>query len=131
MTVEQFTKQNVRPTADEILKVLRDNFGYDFDAGRITFEDSEFQLKLTVRLAGSANQYERDFELVKSMSSDLEHLNLGDWIVMADRKFKITGYNRKAKKNRLIIVDEKGKEFACPTRATMRDGSSRLHTVAA
>lgn len=115
----EFTKKNARPTATEILKVLNDNFDYEFEMGRIGYQDTEFAAKLTVRIAGADNEYERAFKVASEDDYyGLEGLELGDWIVIAGREFKITGYNNRAKKNNLMIEDEQGKQYHCPARPT-------------
>tara|TARA_Y100000817_G_C16461722_1_gene369608 strand:+ start:60 stop:476 length:417 start_codon:yes stop_codon:yes gene_type:complete len=125
----EFTKKNARPTATYILEVLRENFSeFEFEIGKIGYQDTEFSAKLTVRIAGTDNEYERAFKVASEDDYwGLEGLELGDWIVIAGREFKITGYNNRAKKNNLLIEDEQGKQYHCPTRPTMRDGSIGRH----
>lgn len=93
-------------------KVIEDEFDIELSIGRITYDTWTFRTKLEAKTKESAPATIRDYELNEALFGLPP---LGSRFKIKDTTYKTVGFNTKARKNKILIVDiNTGKEYICP-----------------
>lgn len=109
--MEPFTSTTAKIAAEQAVAAI--NAHTDFDAsinGGSRFDDGRVFIKIEVKQAGALTQEQAD--LIWAKENGLTKWEAGDKLFAFGKKFKVTGWNHKAKKKPLIVEDlDSGKTF--------------------
>jgi hypothetical protein len=104
---EQFRKD-----FDKAVKSLGEQYGVSFSIGNIKYDDLHFTTTMTAKknqVNGISGEQAEFNKYCKFFGLTPEHYNVE--IILGGKKFKLYGFNHRARKNPLLIRDENGKEY--------------------
>ena len=119
MKVQQFDKPTIkaiRQAMDNALAQVAQEYGITINTGNARFSGNEVTFKVKANTVGEGGQAitkeAQMFELVKGQHG-LDHLNVGDTVILQGKAFTLKGFNSRARKSPIQIEDQQGRGFKC------------------
>ena len=119
MKVQQFDKPTIkaiRQAMDNALAQVAQEYGITINTGNARFSGNEVTFKVKANTVGEGGQAitkeAQMFELVKGQHG-LDHLNVGDTVILQGKEFTLKGFNSRARKSPIQIEDQQGRGFKC------------------
>ena len=120
MKVTQFDKPTIkaiRMAMDQALATVASEYGITINTGNARFSGHEVTFKVQANTVdgatGTAITKEASMFDVYKHSAGIGHLNVGDTITLQGQSFILKGYNTRARKSPIQIVDMQGRGYKC------------------
>lgn len=114
--MQKFTKSNSNAfykEVGEVLENLAKKHGMTFELGNAKFSENELSGKYTFKVAGTPTFEEKTLADLKMLHPNL----VGVKVKISGKTFEVVGFDRKKRKNKLIILGEDNKRYATTTEA--------------
>ena len=118
---EEFTPQTVKKGIDEIIAAITQNTEFEArTAGRASYEDDRFTVKLEIKLVGTEPREQKDLKW--AFEHDLTPWQYGDLIEVDRKHCKVVGWRPRATKRPLLVETVgDGKQYTLPRRRTVHN----------
>ena len=83
---------------------LKDVDNFEVEVGGASYNDTEVNFKINLRMKGAKTQSQKDLEDF----AEIDGLDLTKIAKLDGKEFKLSGYRRKARKKPFLIMDVKG-----------------------
>jgi hypothetical protein len=119
MKITSFDKPSIkaiRVSINDAMKKVEEEYGIKISAGNASFSNNEVTFKLKANVIGDGGVVQtREAQAwdIYASQHGLSHLAVGDTIELMGKSFTISGYNTRARKSPINIVDMNGRHYKC------------------
>lgn len=97
-----------RKDFQEAVKQVEDKYGLEITLANITFDENYFSGRIKAQVNGAETPQEKDYKVMETLRGLPP---LGTKIDINGKEFEISGYNYRARKNKILIKNNQGKTY--------------------